>query len=74
MVCIKLNAGHDSNGNPRRVYVVFDSEGYIVRAVDEGYRGRAALREVPGCEGECEPVEFETTPREYRRLLRHFGD
>jgi hypothetical protein len=31
------------------------------------------LRGIPGCERQSEPVEFDTTPAEYRRLLRHFG-
>jgi hypothetical protein len=40
---IRLNAGNDSNGNPRRIYVVFDSTGKIVDAIDEGYSGINAL-------------------------------
>jgi len=73
MVCIKLCAGHTTNGNPRRVYVLLSDDGSIIRAVDEGYEGIGALRGIPGCERQSEPVEFDTTPAEYRRLLRHFG-
>ena len=74
MVCIKLNAGNDRNGNPRRVYVLLSDTGSIVRAVDEGYEGIHALNRVPGAEGLRDPVEFATTPAEYRQLLREFGN
>ena len=73
MVCIKLNAGNDRNGNPRWVYVLLDSDGDIVRAVDEGYDGIHAVNRIPGAEGVRDCVEFATTPAEYRRLLRLFG-
>ncbi len=73
MVCIKLNAGNDRNGNPRRVYVLLSDTGSIVRAVDEGYDGIHALNRVPGAEGLRDPVEFATTPAEYRALLRDYG-
>lgn len=73
MVCIKLCAKNDSNGNPRRCYVLLDSDGAVVCAVDEGYEGLGALAAIPGAS--CityTPVEFDTTPTEYRRLLREF--
>ena len=72
MVVIKLNAGNDVNGNPRRVFVVLDGEG-IVKAIDEGYAGTANLeKHFPGLKG-CNVDTFETTPKEYRTLLREFG-
>lgn len=60
-----LNAGHDTNGNPRRVFVLYDATGAIVRAIDEGYcRTPAELRtliQLPG---------FDIKPADYRTLLR----
>jgi hypothetical protein len=72
MTCIKLCAKNDCNGNPRRVYVLFDSEGNVVRARDEGFIGRSA---VAGLIDKSAPIpEFDTTPTEYRRLLRLYGN
>ncbi len=34
-----LSAPSDSNGNPRRLYMVMDEEGNIITAIDEGYSG-----------------------------------
>jgi hypothetical protein len=74
MICIRLCAKNDRNGNPRRVYILLDSEGEIVRAVNEGYLGSGAL------DGILDPSvnrslirDFSTTPAEYRRLLREYG-
>ena len=73
MICIRLCAKNDRNGNPRRVYVLLDSEGQIVRVVNEGYLGSGAL------DGILDPAvhrslicDFSTTPGEYRRLLRAY--
>lgn len=43
---IHLDAGHDRNGNPRRTFVVFDENGTLERAIDEGYAGYGALNRV----------------------------
>ncbi len=68
-VAIKLNAGNNRNGNPRRVYVVLDTiTGRIVDTIDEGYLGIAALHKIhPTIPTPC---EFFTTTREYRELLK----
>jgi hypothetical protein len=41
-----LRAPNDPNGNPQRVFVVYDTDraGDIVAVIDEGYSGRQALR------------------------------
>ncbi len=70
MVCIRLCAKHDTNGNPRRVFVLLDSDGAIVRAIDEGYGGSRVL-DAYSLRGPI--TDFETTPAEYRRLLRDFS-
>ncbi len=66
---IKLNAGHDRNGNPRRGWAIIDmSTGDAVDFVDEGYRGRGALESAyPGA---IVGPEFPTTPATYRDLKR----
>ena len=77
---IKLNAPNDSNGNPRRVVVLYDhSEGLIVDSEDEGYQGEsAAVAELKARNPNyvrlplnyaIPPVEVPT--RVYREHLRH---
>jgi hypothetical protein len=66
-VAFSLNANHDSNGNPRRVYVILDETGDIAGAIDEGYNGRGKLdKKFPGIGSIC---NFKTTPAEYREVL-----
>jgi len=31
--------GNDTNGNPRRLFVLYDAAGAITKVIDEGYRG-----------------------------------
>jgi hypothetical protein len=46
---VKLNAGDDINGNPRRGWLVYDRTGEFRGFVDEGYRGDRVLRhDYPG--------------------------
>jgi hypothetical protein len=66
-VVIRLDAGHDRNGNPRRVFVVLNEHSDIVAAYDEEYRGKGALPE------ELRGVNYPTlatTPGEYRQLVK----
>ena len=66
MNLILLAAPNDTNGNPRRCYVLFNENGIAVNAWDEGYSGCAAL-----------PEHLQKTPRpviqvsatEYKRWL-----
>lgn len=71
MLTIKLDAGRDENGNPQRVYVVFNDNGTIAHAVEEGYGGSGALREHANRNG-YEPsvyiLTFATTQAEYSAL------
>lgn len=61
-------AKNDANGNPRRVFVALGADGGIVGTMDEGYSGDCVGRErwplVPV------GISIETTPAEYRRLVR----
>lgn len=67
---IKLNAGNDINGNPRRVWVGISPEGNISGAWDEGYEGRHAM---PARLRNKSAVEFATTSAEYRAILKKFA-
>jgi hypothetical protein len=68
---IRLNAGNDTNGNPRRVYVAFDVDCNIAGAWDEGYSGHNAvpveLRPMAR-----QAVTLATTSKERKELLAMF--
>jgi hypothetical protein len=69
----RLDAGHDINGNPRRIWTVYESddssEGFeLVGVFDEGYAGKGALpeeyRNAPEIEG------WPITAKAYSEALR----
>lgn len=79
-----LCALNDSNGNPRRVFVVRDIRHGFVEAIDEGYEGESAAAgrypwfshravERLGLE-RAYIVRYDTTPAEYRAQLKRAGD
>lgn len=73
MEFLRLRAKNDTNGNPRRVFIAVQ-EGRIIAAEDEGHEGSAALARLPGYSGmKCSPADIETTPAEYRCVLRQYG-
>ena len=72
MIAVHLNAGNDKNGNPRRLYVIFDADANAVAVVDEGYQGKGALK-VAGWEGVPVTSTIMTTPAHYRELRRMAG-
>jgi hypothetical protein len=74
VMALHLCADNDSNGNPRRCFVVLDKAGRHVETIDEGYAGDGALytrwpmfhfRAL----GEFAGVD-DVTPREYKRWLK----
>ena len=69
---VRLNAGNDVNGNPRRVYVVFDSSGKIIDAIDEGYSGINALDSAYPKHNDS-VASFDTSPSEYRELVKSYS-
>lgn len=69
---IRLNAGHDTNGNPRRVYVVL-RDGQLFDAIDEGYHGSSALADKYPQFADKPVYTFATTPKEYRQLVKDGG-
>ena len=42
MLVFQLAASNDRNGNPRRLFLIVDTDGNIVEAIDEGYNGTSA--------------------------------
>lgn len=70
VIALKLDAGRSTNGNPRRGWIVVDAlTGDVVDFVDEGYEGSAPLfKKYPTAIEARGSVE--TTPGEYRALLR----
>lgn len=60
-----LRADNDTNGNPRRCYVVYGGNGDILDVIDEGYEGRPGwLRDVP------QLASVDVSPTEYRQFLK----
>ena len=77
MIIIHLDAGHTTNGNPRRLYLVVE-EGKILAAVDEGHEGVGALESELGTArgkalAKTRVGPIATTPAEYRELLKDYG-
>lgn len=68
-LAIKVNAGHDINGNPRRGWMITSCrKGTMEDFVDEGYHGVSILRrEHPRA---VEGPELRVTPGEYRDLKK----
>ncbi len=63
---IRLNAGNNRNGNPRRVFVEI-SKGAITGTWDEGYDGSGAI---PARKrNKWSGLTIDTTPAEYRDLI-----
>lgn len=76
---LRLNAGNDRNGNPRRLFLVMHPESGVLAAIDEEYSGRGALNvfgktlgEKLGAVAQGSPL-IATTPSEYKSLLKTYG-
>lgn len=63
-VCILLAAPNDTNGNPRRLFVVFNDTDNMVEVWDEGYHGK------PKALGAYNPARIHIPASEYREILR----
>jgi hypothetical protein len=42
-LAIKIEAGNDRNGNPRRGWIIADDNGSFINFINEGYSGAEAL-------------------------------
>jgi len=64
-----LRTTNDTNGNPRRIYLLMTAEGTVTRAIDEGYGNPPSeygiLVQLPS---------VNITPAEYRRTLKRWGN
>jgi hypothetical protein len=68
-LAIKIDAGNDKNGNPRRGWIIVScADGNTLDFVDEGYSGRGALDMT--WPNYVEGPTIVTTPGEYRDFLR----
>lgn len=82
MTVVKLVTKHDVNGNPRRVWIIMDSDTCrVIAAVPEGYEGRvsvvARLVQLGAGQSAADSCafnapQFEITPREYRRVRKDY--
>ena len=69
LLALHMRAPNDTNGNPRRCYVVMTRDGAIVQAVDEGYSGWQAVCQA-GYPNAVQGPAFDVTPSAYRALVR----
>ena len=67
---IRFDAGHDTNGNPRRVFVVLEG-GDIVTTYKEEYNSVKAIKN-PFHRRAYNGLTFETTTAEYRALVKAY--
>lgn len=69
VIAIKVNAGNDRNGNPRRGWLVYSTKGSWFGFVDEGFEGRQALTSRFPAAVDVVPT-LATTPKQYKDLLK----
>lgn len=72
----KIDAGNDTNGNPRRAYLVYEMDAdykipQLVETIDEGYAGISALHEKYLTVDVVEPT-LKVTPKTYKELLKEY--
>lgn len=71
---IKIRTDNDTNGNPRRGWLVYTAGGDLQGFADEGYMGTGALERAAvklGTEHIEVLVGLDVPPREYRAALKH---
>jgi hypothetical protein len=68
-LAVYIGTAHDSNGNPRRGWVIYNKQGNVIGFVDEGYAGRGAL--VNAGLADVHATEMlRVTPGQYREMVR----
>lgn len=69
-----LRAANDPNGNPQRLFVVYETDspaaGNIVAVLDEGYQGRGVLREAGISRDTIEIPSLDISRSTYHELRR----
>ena len=73
MIVIHLRAPNDSNGNPRRLYLIIDpSNGLPIDCIDEGYLGNSAYKsKYPES---VYSTQIDIPAKEYRRIRKQFSE
>ena len=70
-IALYFNAGNDTNGNPRSLFVVVNTAGAVIGAYDEGYAGESAVtKHYPGI---AIVGRFDITPAQRKSLLKEYG-
>lgn len=73
-LAVYVNAGNDTNGNPRRGWILYGATTGQFDFVDEGYAGRGALRAAYPILARNpffgDSGMLDIMPREYRRLRK----
>jgi len=66
---VRVQAKNDSNGNPRRGWIQFSSDGSFLQFIDEGYQGRGAIAEFVKW-GEADTIAITIEASEYKRFKK----
>lgn len=71
---IHLDAGHDSNGNPQRLFVVLNNGFGTEAVVEEGYRGEGNIKD-RFAKGDTWPYiyyvgQYKITKGQYRQTIK----
>lgn len=65
---IKIDAGNNTNGNPRRGWMLYNKDGHYLGFVDEGYTGWEGIRNIHHLTEGAGTIP--TTPAFYRSQLK----
>lgn len=71
-IVLHLRTNNDTNGNPRRLFLVFDpTTGGVLHGYDEGYSGRSVFKaDYPDT---VELGTFDIVPGEYRNIKKQLS-
>jgi hypothetical protein len=68
-IAIHINAGRDRNGNPKRGWIIANSDGEFIDFVDEGFGGTGALRTSAFSQAKPTPT-IDVVPSVYRDAMK----
>jgi len=66
---VHLRARHDTNGNPRRLFLIL-KDGIHIDTLDEGYQGKGKLYSKYPEARSCFLTPIDVTPKEYKFWLK----
>lgn len=73
-IALHLDAGHDRNGNPKRLVMVLDEKGDIVHVEDEGYIGIQGVLRKAGFADAAPGPRIEIPAKEYKAILDEWDE